>query len=174
MGGPPWLAAPPWREKRRPARLADPAADHGPRRPAARAPPHRSRTLVSLVCADGANQSEENDMNADQAPPAGGLGTRHRLPQGAASGSPLRARPGTGGRGAWQIAERYRRVVEPAVRGIAGGAASVAVFAPADAVGGPAGGAIASAWVAGAGTYCLANFWHCRGTHCAVTGPGWA
>jgi len=112
-------------------------------------------------------------MNADQAPPAGGLGTRHRLPQGAAAGSPLRARPGTGGRGAWQIAERYRRVVEPAVRGIAGVAASVAVFAAADAVGGRAGVAIASAWVAVAGTYCLANFWHCRETHCAVTGPGW-
>jgi hypothetical protein len=24
-----------------------------------------------------------------------------------------------------------------------------------------------------AGTYCLANFWHWRETHCAVTGPGW-
>ena len=24
-----------------------------------------------------------------------------------------------------------------------------------------------------AGSYCLANFWHCRETHCAVTGPGW-
>jgi hypothetical protein len=27
--------------------------------------------------------------------------------------------------------------------------------------------------VAITGTYCLANFWHCRETHCAATGPGW-
>src|SRR5258708_35144976 len=109
MGGPPWLAAPLWREKRRQARLADAAADHGPGCPAVRAHRHRSRTLVSLVCADGANQSEENDMNADQAPPAGGLGTKHRLPQGAASGAPLRARAGAGRRGGWPVAELDRR-----------------------------------------------------------------
>src|SRR5215469_4818237 len=29
------------------------------------------------------------------------------------------------------------------------------------------------AWVMVAGTYCLANFWHCRETHCVITGPGW-
>jgi len=40
-------------------------------------------------------------------------------------------------------------------------------------VGGRAGLAIASVWVAIAGLYCLANFWHCRETHCAVTGAGW-
>jgi hypothetical protein len=71
------------------------------------------------------------------------------------------------------VVKRYRRAVEPAVRGVAGVVAAVAFFAAAAAVGGRAGLAIASAWVAIAGTYCLANFWHCRETHCAVTGPGW-
>jgi len=72
------------------------------------------------------------------------------------------------------VAERYRRAVEPAVRGVAGVVATVALFAAAAVVGRRTGVAIASAWVAVAGTYCLANFWHCRETHCAVTGPGWA
>ena len=72
------------------------------------------------------------------------------------------------------VAERYSRGVEPAVRGVAGVVVTVALFAAAAVVGGRAGVAIASAWVAVAGTYCLANFWHCRETHCAVTGPGWA
>ena len=71
------------------------------------------------------------------------------------------------------VVERYRRAVEPAVRGVAGVVVTVAFFAIAAAVGGDAGVAIASTWVAIAGTYCLANFWHCRETHCAVTGPGW-
>ena len=52
------------------------------------------------------------------------------------------------------VAERFRRAVEPAVRGVAGVVVAVAFFAA-------------------AGSYCLANFWHCRETHCAVTGPGW-
>ena len=72
------------------------------------------------------------------------------------------------------VTEHYRRAVEPAVRGVAGVVVTVALFAAAAVVGGRAGVAIASAWVAVAGTYCLANFWHCRETHCAVTGPGWA
>ena len=72
------------------------------------------------------------------------------------------------------VAEHYRRAVEPAVRGVAGVVVTVAFFAAAAAVGGRGGVAIASAWVAVAGSYCLANFWHCRETHCAVTGPGWA
>ena len=72
------------------------------------------------------------------------------------------------------VAERFRRGVEPAVRGVAGAVVTVALFAAAAVVGGRAGVTIASAWVAVAGTYCLANFWHCRETHCAVTGPGWA
>ena len=71
------------------------------------------------------------------------------------------------------VVERYRRGAEPAVRGVAGVAVTVAFFAVAAAVGGRGGVAIASAWVAVAGSYCLANFWHCRETHCAVTGPGW-
>jgi len=71
------------------------------------------------------------------------------------------------------VAERFRRAVEPAVRGVAGVVVAVAFFAVAAAVGGRGGLAIASAWVAAAGSYCLANFWHCRETHCAVTGPGW-
>jgi hypothetical protein len=72
------------------------------------------------------------------------------------------------------VVERYRRAVEPAVRGVAGAVVTVVFFAAAAAVGGRAGLAIASTWVAIVGTYCLANFWHCRETHCAVTGPGWA
>jgi hypothetical protein len=71
------------------------------------------------------------------------------------------------------VVERYRRAVEPAVRGVAGVAVTIVFFAAAAAVGARAGVAIASTWVAIAGTYCLANFWHCRETHCAVTGPGW-
>ena len=71
------------------------------------------------------------------------------------------------------VVERYRRAAEPAVRGVAGVVVTVAFFAAAGAVGGRGGVAIASAWVAVAGSYCLANFWHCRETHCAVTGPGW-
>ena len=71
------------------------------------------------------------------------------------------------------VMERFRRAVEPAVRGVAGVVVTVAFFAAAAATGGRGGVAIASAWVAVAGTYCLANFRHCRETHCAVTGPGW-
>jgi hypothetical protein len=71
------------------------------------------------------------------------------------------------------VLDRYRRAVAPAVRGVAGVVVTVAFFAAAAAVGGRAGVAIASVWVLVAGTYCLANFWHCREAHCAVTGPGW-
>jgi hypothetical protein len=71
------------------------------------------------------------------------------------------------------VAERFRRAVEPTVRGVAGVVVAVAFLTAAAAVGGRGGVAIASAWVAVAGTYCLANFWRCRETHCAVTGPGW-
>jgi hypothetical protein len=71
------------------------------------------------------------------------------------------------------VVERYRRAVEPAVRGVAGVVVTVVFFAAAAAVGGRAGVAITSTWVAIAGTYCLANFWQCREAHCAITGPGW-
>jgi hypothetical protein len=33
--------------------------------------------------------------------------------------------------------------------------------------------ALASVWVLVSGTYCLANFWGCRETHCVITGAGW-
>jgi len=79
--------------------------------------------------------------------------------------------PGTGAAG--HVVDRCRRTVEPAVRGVAGVVVPVVFFAAGAAVGGRAGLAIASVWVAIAGLYCLANFWHCRETHCAVTGPGW-
>ena len=79
----------------------------------------------------------------------------------------------TGARAAGHLVDRYRRAVEPAVRGVAGVVAAVVFFAAGAAVGGRAGLAIASVWVAIAGLYCLANFRHCRETHCAVTGPGW-
>jgi hypothetical protein len=72
------------------------------------------------------------------------------------------------------VVEGYRRAVEPAVRGVAGVVVTVAFFAAAAAVGGRGGVVIASVCVAMAGIYCLANFRHCRETHCAVTGPGWA
>jgi hypothetical protein len=45
--------------------------------------------------------------------------------------------------GAASVAERYRRVAEPAVRGVAGVAVTVALFAAAGAVGGRGGAAIA-------------------------------
>jgi len=80
--------------------------------------------------------------------------------------------PGTGAGG--HVADRFRRVVEPAVRGVAGVVVTVAFFAGAAAVGGRGGVAVAGAWVAVAGSYCLVNFWHCGEAHCAVTGPGWA
>lgn len=32
---------------------------------------------------------------------------------------------------------------------------------------------MASAYLAFLGTYCLLNYWQCRETHCAITGPGW-
>lgn len=69
------------------------------------------------------------------------------------------------------LAERYRRAVEPVVRGVAGMIVTVALFAVA---GGRGGAAVAGAWMTMAGLYCLANFRHCREAHCMVTGPGWS
>jgi hypothetical protein len=60
---------------------------------------------------------EEDDMNADPELRAGRPGTS--LPRDAARGPASPRRP-AGGRGANDVAERYRRAVEPAVRGIAG------------------------------------------------------
>ena len=45
------------------------------------------------------------------------------------------------------VADRFRRAVEPAVRGAAGVVMAVAFFAAAAVVGGRGGVAIASAWV---------------------------
>jgi hypothetical protein len=69
--------------------------------------------------------------------------------------------------------ERFLRLVEPVVRGPAVVVVTIAVFAAAGAVGGRGGVALASPWVLFLGTYCLLNFWHCRETHCVVTGAGW-
>lgn len=77
---------------------------------------------------------------------------------------------GRGGRG---MAVRYVRLTGPVLRGRAGILIAVASFAVAGAVGGRAGLAIASGYVAVIGVYCLLNFLHCRETHCGVTGPGW-
>ncbi|GEM_PF-1205333 len=77
-------------------------------------------------------------------------------------------RPGRPG-----LVDAYRRVVEPAARWPGGAVATAAAFAAGAAVGGRPGLAIFSAWMLVAGTYCLANFRHCREAHCAVTGPGW-
>ena len=51
--------------------------------------------------------------------------------------------------------------------------AAVAVFSAAGAIGGRGGLALASSYLAFAGSYCLLNFRQCRETHCAITGPGW-
>lgn len=70
------------------------------------------------------------------------------------------------------VTESYLRVTGPVLRGPAGVLIAVASFAAGAAVGGRAGLAIASTYVAVTGTYCLLNFLRCRETHCAVTGPG--
>ena len=59
------------------------------------------------------------------------------------------------------------------VRGPLGVVLIVAVFFGAGALGGRAGLALASTYLVFLGSYCALNFWHCRETHCAVTGPGW-
>jgi hypothetical protein len=69
--------------------------------------------------------------------------------------------------------ESYLRLVDPVVRGPAVVVVTIAVFAAAGALGGRGGVAMASAYVLFLGTYCLLNFWHCRETHCVVTGVGW-
>lgn len=69
--------------------------------------------------------------------------------------------------------DRYLRAVEPVTRGPIVVGLFVAVFAAAGGVDGRVGLLLASAWLLFMGTYCLANFWHCREAHCGVTGPGW-
>jgi hypothetical protein len=79
--------------------------------------------------------------------------------------------PPPGGAGAGLA--RYLRVVGALVRGPQGVAIIVAVFVGAGALGGRAGLALAGTYLVFLGTYCVLNFWHCRETHCMVTGPGW-
>lgn len=68
---------------------------------------------------------------------------------------------------------RYLRLVGAVVRGPLGVALIVAVFLGAGALGGRAGLALAGTYLVFLGSYCVLNFWHCRETHCVVTGPGW-
>ncbi|MGH9293652.1 MAG: hypothetical protein ACRDZ6_12925 [Acidimicrobiales bacterium] len=68
---------------------------------------------------------------------------------------------------------RYRRLLEPIVRGRLGIVVTVATFLAAGGIGGRPGVALAAVWVLVSGTYCLANFWCCRETHCVLTGAGW-
>lgn len=67
----------------------------------------------------------------------------------------------------------YRRLGHLLLRGTVGVVLTVAVLGAASAWDGPDGLALASAWVLLSGSYCLLNFWHCRETHCVVTGLGW-
>jgi hypothetical protein len=87
------------------------------------------------------------------------------------AGAPGRAdgEAGTPRRG---LAGGYLRLAG-VIRGPADVVVTVAVFAAALAVGGRAGVAAASGWMLVSGVYCVLNFWHCRETHCVVTGAGW-
>lgn len=71
----------------------------------------------------------------------------------------------------------YLRRVEPVVRGWVGVVSTVVVFGAGSAlssgIGERVGLLVVSAWVLLFGTYCALNFWHCRETHCVVTGAGW-
>lgn len=67
----------------------------------------------------------------------------------------------------------YRRLTYLLLRGPLGVVLTIVVLGAASAWDGRGGLALASAWVLLSGTYCLLNFWHCRETHCVVTGLGW-
>ena len=71
------------------------------------------------------------------------------------------------------VVSRFRRLVEPVVRGPSGILVTAAVFGVSAGIGGRTGVALASLWVLVSGTYCLANWWCCRETHCVLTGAGW-
>ena len=86
---------------------------------------------------------------------------------------PGRVQTALGGRPVEGLAGRYRRLVEPVVRGPVAIAVTVAVFAGAGALGGRFGLILISVWVMLMGMYCLANFSHCQEAHCLVTGGGW-
>lgn len=76
------------------------------------------------------------------------------------------------GTGLARAAAAYTRVTGLVLRGPAGIAVAVVLFAAGGAVGAHAGLVIASAYVTVMGMYCLLNFMLCRETHCGVTGPG--
>jgi hypothetical protein len=71
------------------------------------------------------------------------------------------------------VVSLYRRLVEPVIRGPLGIVVTVGVFLVAAAIEGRVGVAVAALWVLVSGTYCLANSWSCRETHCVLTGLGW-
>ncbi|WP_199434737.1 hypothetical protein [Qaidamihabitans albus] len=71
------------------------------------------------------------------------------------------------------LVARYLRLAEPVLRGRVVVIIAIAVFIVAGAVDGRAGLLLASTFVLFHGTYCLLNFWHCRETHCVITGAGW-
>jgi hypothetical protein len=95
------------------------------------------------------------------------MSSGRRPESGAGRVSPPASKPSAG-----RIVARYVSVTGPVMRGPAGVAVAVASFAVAGEVGGRAGLALASGYMAVIGTYCLLNFLHCRETHCGVTGPG--
>lgn len=113
-------------------------------------------------------------MDPDRAPSARTSGPDVRV---ATRGRLTGCSPPAGERGAGGWLGRYLRRVEVVTRGPVSVVVTIAVFAAASAVGSAAGGragvVVASAWVLFSGTYCLLNFWHCRETHCVVTGTGW-
>lgn len=110
------------------------------------------------------------DQHPTSQPPASGPDVRTRRPGHAPGCAPP---PAVNGPGAGGWVERSLRLVEPVVRGPAVVVVTIAIFAAAGVVGGRGGVAAASAYVLFLGTYCLLNFWHCRETHCVVTGAGW-
>jgi hypothetical protein len=73
----------------------------------------------------------------------------------------------------YPLVSRYRRVLEPVIRGRLGIVFAVVVLFSAARIGGKPGVMLAAAWMLVSGTYCLANFWCCRESHCVVTGSGW-
>src|SRR5260370_39356971 len=113
------------------------------------------------------SQRNEADMSLFQDQDQGQCSSG-RPPVNGASSAP---RPARGPR-ASHVAGSYLRVTGPVLRGPAGVLIAVASFAVGGAVGGRAGLAVASGYVAVIGAYCLLNFLCCRETHCGVTGPG--
>jgi hypothetical protein len=68
---------------------------------------------------------------------------------------------------------RYLRVVGAFVRGPVGIVLILAVFFVSSLIGRRVGLPIAGSYLLLLGSYCALNFWHCRETHCVITGPGW-